>query len=206
MNLQNDARADERESQLCHDANVENSQFCLSENVGDTELEKELLHNPCHVAGLIMSNDQNDDNVLHNVAAQGFRYGFVLGEHVVADYLYVHNCEEGITFHDASHLSVINHIVAQHNAVILSTTDVELYGNKKGRCNVIVGSLNFECGTGLRPAVDQLVYGVRDAENRLRGWVFWHKPWGKKEFPVLGAENFTVERFGYGSSPAPTPQ
>ena len=182
-------------------ANVENSQFCLSENVGDTELEKELMPNPCHVAGLIMSNDQNDDNVMHNVAAQGFKYGFVLGEHVVADYLYVHNCEEGITFHDASHLSVINHIVAQHNRVILSTTDVELYGNKKGRCNVIVGSLNFECGTGLRPAVDQLVYGVRDTENRLRGWLYWHKPWGKKEFPVLGAENFVVTRFGYGSAP-----
>ena len=176
--------------------NIENSQFCLSENIGDTYLGKELQPNPCHVAGLIASNDQNDDTVLHNVAAQGFRYGFVLGEHVVADYLYVHNCEEGITFHDASHLSVINHIVAQHNTVILSTTDVELYGNKKGRCNVIVGSVNFECGTGLRPLVDQLRYGVRDTENRLRGWLYWHKPWGKKEFPVLGCETFEVIKFG----------
>ena len=178
--------------------NVENSQFCLSENVGDADLEKELQKNPCYVAGLIASNDQNDDNVLHNVAAQGFRYGFVLGEHVVADYLYVHNCEEGVTFHDASHLSVIIHIVAQHNAVILSTTDVELYGNKKGRCNVIVGSVDFECGTGLRPAVDQLQFGVRDSENRLRGWLYWHKPWGERVFPVLGCETFEVIKFGSG--------
>ena len=73
---------------------------------------------------------------MHNVAAQGFRYGFVLGEHVVADYIYVHNCEEGITFHDCSHLSVINHVVAQHNTVILSTTANDLFGMPKGRCRV----------------------------------------------------------------------
>lgn len=177
--------------------NVCDSQFCLNEEVGDTFLGKELQPNPCHVAGLIASQDQNDNNVLRNVAAQGFKYGFVLGEHVVADYLYIHNCEEGITFHDCSHVSMINHIVAQHNTVILSTTDVELYGNKKGKCNVYVGNLNFECGVGFKPAISQLQYGIRDTENRLRGSLSWHKPWGKKEFPVLGAENFTVTRFGY---------
>ena len=31
----------------------------------------------------------NDNQVLDNVAAQGFRYGFVLGEHTVASYLSV---------------------------------------------------------------------------------------------------------------------
>ena len=180
--------------------NVCDSQFCLNEEVGDTFLNKELQKNPCHVAGLIGSQDQNDNNEFRNVAVQGFKYGLVLGEHVVADYLYIHNCEEGITFHDASHLSVINHIVAQHNAIIVSTTDVELYGNKKGKCNVEIGTLNFECGSNLKPAICQLQYGVRDTENRLRGSVYWHKPWGEKIFPVLGAENFTVQRFGYGKT------
>ena len=47
---------------------VSDSQFCLSENVGDTFLGKELLPNPCHTAGLITSGDQNDNNVLRNVA------------------------------------------------------------------------------------------------------------------------------------------
>ena len=51
---------------------------------------KELLPNPCHTFGLMMSGDQNDDNTLRNVAVQGFRYGFVLSEHVIADYLYIH--------------------------------------------------------------------------------------------------------------------
>ena len=88
VNLQNVARV-----------NISDCQFCLDEQVGDTLLGKELQPNPCHTAGLIASGDQNDNNVLRNVAAQGFRYGFVLGEHVVADYLYVHNCEEGIIFH-----------------------------------------------------------------------------------------------------------
>ena len=170
-------------------------QFCLGENVGDTVLGKELQPNPCHTAGLITSGDQNDNNVLRNVAAEGFRYGFVFGEHVVADYLYVHNCEQGVTFHDCSHLSVIGHVVAQHNTVILATADTDLFGMPKGPCNVVVDTLNFECGTGLKPVVSQLRYGVRDIENRLRGRLSWHKPWGAQEFPVMGAERFEITRF-----------
>ena len=184
VNLQNVSRV-----------HVCDSQFALSENVGDTVLGKQLLHNPCHTAGLITSGDQNDNNVLRNVSVQGFRYGLVAGEHVVADYLYIHNCEEGLTFHDCSHLSVFNHIVAQHNTVIISTTDTELFGMPKGKCFVDIGSVNFECGTGLWPEVSQLKYGVRDTDGRLRGSLKWHKPWGKQEFPVLCTEKFKIEHF-----------
>ncbi len=182
VNLQNVARV-----------NISDSQFCLNEQVGDTILGKELQPNPCHTAGLIASGDQNDNNVLRNVAVQGFRYGFVLGEHVVADYLYVHNCEEAITLHDCSHLSVIHHIVAQHNAVILSAATADLFGMPKGPCNLIVDSVNFECGTGLKPAVSALKYGVYDPENRLCGSLIWHKPWGKQEFPVVCSEGFRIK-------------
>ena len=185
VNLQNASRAI-----------VRDSQFCLDDNVGDTILGKSLQPNPCHTVGLMMSGDQNDNQVLNNVAVQGFRYGLVLGEHVVADYLYVHNCEEGIVFHDATHLSVINHVVAQHNRVILSTTTTNLFGHGKAACNVIVGSLNFESGRGLLPAVSRLVYGISDPENRLRGSLTWHQPWGDGEFPINGAKNFNVSRWG----------
>jgi len=174
---------------------ISDSQFALSENVGDTVLGMELQPNPCHTAGLIASADQNDNDVLRNVSIQGFRYGLVAGEHIVADYLYIHNCEEGITFHDCSHLSVINHIVAQHNTVIVSTTETALFGMQKGPCNVEIGTLNFECGTGLKPAVSQLRYGVRDTDGRLHGSLKWHKPWGAQEFPVICTEQFKIERF-----------
>lgn len=174
---------------------VTDSQFCINESIGDTYLRKELLHNPCHTAGLIMSGDQNDDNVLRNVAVQGFRYGFVLGEHVVADYLYVHNCEEGITFHDSSHLSVINHAVCQHNRIILSTTTSDLFSMHRGRCNVIVGSVNFESGAELLPETNRLQYGVFDPEKRLRGSLTWHEPWGKKVFPYECSPDFHISRF-----------
>lgn len=174
---------------------VSDCQFCLNENVGDTLLGKELQPNPCHTAGLVTSGDQNDNNVLRNVAVQGFRYGLVCGEHVVADYLYIHNCEEGLTFHDCSHLSVINHIVAQHNTIILSTTRTDLFGMGKGPCNVQIDTLNFECGTGLLPAVSALQYGVYDPEERLRGALTWHKPWGKKEFPFVCGQRFEIKRF-----------
>jgi len=184
VNLQNIARV-----------HITDCQFCLNENVGDTFLEKELLENPCHTVGLMTSGDQNDDNVLRNVAVQGFKYGFVLGEHVVADYLYVHNCEEGITFHDCSHLSVVNHIVAQHNRVILSTTRGALFGHAPGPCNVEIGTVNFECGTGLLPKISQLQYGIYDPENRLHGSLTWHKPWGEQEFPTLCSVAFQVTHF-----------
>ena len=184
VNLQNSSRAI-----------VRDSQFCLDDNVGDTVLKKSLQPNPCHTVGLMMSGDQNDNQVLNNVAVQGFRYGLVLGEHVVADYLYVHNCEEGIVFHDATHLSVINHVVAQHNRVILSTTVTNLFGHRPSRCNVIVGSVNFESGRRLLPEVSGLVYGIYDPENRFHGSLVWHQPWGDGEFPIKGAKNFKVSRF-----------
>lgn len=184
VNLQNISRA-----------HISDCQFCLSENVGDTFLNKQLLKNPCHTVGLMMSGDQNDDNVLRNVAVQGFKYGFVLGEHVVADYLYVHNCEEGIVFHDCSHLSVINHIVAQHNKRIITTTRERLFGHEPGPCNVEIGTLNFECGSGLLPEISQLEYGVYDEEKRLHGSLRWHKPWGEQEFPYICSDEFKVSKF-----------
>ena len=175
--------------------NIQDSQFCINETVGDTVLKKELQPNPCHTVGLMTSGDQDDNNVLRNVSVQGFRYGYVFSEHVIADFLYVHNCEEAITFHDSSHLTVINHVVAQHNTKIITTTREELFGHRKGPCVVKIGTVNFECGTGIPPAISQLQYGVYDPEGRLHGTVSWHKPWGKQEFPTLCSEKFEVTHF-----------
>lgn len=173
---------------------VEDSQFCLNESIGDAPSGKELQFNPCHTVGLMTSGDQNDDNVLRNVAVQGFKYGLVCGEHVVADYLYIHNCEEGIVFHDSSHLSVIQHVVAQHNRTIVATTRENLFGHEKGPCFVLFGSIDFESGSGLKPQIDQLRYGVFDPENRLHGSLLWHQPWGEKQFPVCGAKYCKIEQ------------
>ncbi len=175
--------------------NICDSQFCLDDQVGDTLQNKYLQPNPCHTAGLICSGDQNDNNIVRNVAVQGFRYGFVFGEHVVAEFLYAHNCEEAITFHDCSHLSVINHVVAQHNAVILSTTTTDLFGMPKGPCNVKIGSVNFESGERHVPVVSRLRFGVSDEENRFHGELTWHKPWGPQQFPVNGASGLKIENF-----------
>ena len=176
---------------------IEDSQFCLDEQVGDTELEKSLQPNPCHTIGLHASGNQNDDQILRNVAVQGFRYGFVLGEHICADYLYVHNCEEAIVFHDATHMSTIGHIVAQHNRVILSTTRGKMFGNTPSQVNLTVGVLNFEGGQTVAapPMVSKLVYGIYDPDNRLHGSLSWHEPWGLGVFPVVGSEAFRVEKF-----------
>ena len=184
VNLQNVSRAQ-----------VTDSQFCLGEQVGDTLLGKELQPNPCHVAGLILPGDQNDNVVVRNVAVQGFRYGLVAGEHVVCEYLYVHNCEEGVTFHDCSHLSVFQHIVAQRNTVILSTTTESLFGMEKGPCRVLVQSLNFESDHTLLPAVNRMKWGVYDPDGRLTGSLVWHKPWGRQEFPALCGESFRITPF-----------
>jgi hypothetical protein len=65
----------------------------------------------------------------------------------------------------------------------------------KGPCNVLVETLNFECGTGLKPAVSALQYGVYDPDQRLHGSLTWHKPWGAQEFPTLCGEGFEIKRF-----------
>ena len=176
---------------------IEDSQFCLDEQVGDTVLEKSLQPNPCHTIGLHASGNQNDDQILRNVAVQGFRYGFVLGEHICADYLYVHNCEEAIVFHDATHLSTIGHIVAQHNRIILSTTRGKMFGNNPDAVNLTIGVLNFEGGQTVAspPEVSKLVYGIYDPESRLHGSITWHEPWGMGVFPVFGAKGFRVRKY-----------
>lgn len=173
---------------------VSDCQFCLNEQVGDALLGKELQPNPCHTVGLMTSGDQNDNNVLRNVAVQGFRYGLVCGEHVVSDYLYIHNCEEGLVFHDCSHLSMFYHIVAQHDTCIVSTTREKLFGHEKGPCHVILHGIDFENGKDTRPIVSRMKYGVYDPEKRLHGSVAWHQPWGDIAFPTVCGEAFAVRK------------
>ena len=176
---------------------IEHSQFCLDDQIGDGLLNKELQENPCHTVGLMTSGDQNDHNTLRCVAVQGFKYGFVFGEHVVADYLYVHNCEEGIVFHDSSHLSHITMVVAQHNKRVLTTTRNRLFGHGKDVCCVEISCLNFEPGTGHSPKISVMEHGVYDPENRLRGYLKWHTPpWARQEFPTEGAKNYKIKHFG----------
>lgn len=178
--------------------NIQDCQFCLTLNVGDHDSGKQLLPNPCHTAGLITSGAQNDNNVLRNVASQGFRYGFVLGEHVVADYIYVHNSEQGIVFHSAPHLSIINHVVAQHNQKIIAATECDLFGICKRPIYIEIGSINFEPGgPDYRPEVSNMTHGVWDPENRMHGYIRYHMgyPTGKDWFPCEGGEFLKVELF-----------
>lgn len=184
VNLQNVSRV-----------HVIDCQFCLLESVGDAVLGAELQENPCHTVGLMMAGDQNDHNVIRSVAVQGFKYGLVIGEHVIADYVYVHNCEEGIVLHDCSHISMINHVVAQHNRCIITTTRGMLFGHRPGPCNLTVGTVNYEPGHGHRPIISRLVYGVYDPEKRLRGSLKWHQPGGDHNFPTLCSDNFKVEMY-----------
>jgi hypothetical protein len=184
VNLQNASR-------VC----VEDCQFCLLESVGDAVLGAELRENPSHTVGLMTSGDQNDHNVIRSCAVQGFKYGIVMGEHVIADYLYIHNCEEGVVLHDCSHISMITHIVAQHNRCIVTTTRENLFGHPKGPCNLTVGTVNYEPGYGHRPEICRLAYGVYDPEKRLHGSLTWHQPGGEEIFPTVCAEHFRVEKY-----------
>lgn len=179
---------------------VQDSQFCLDDNVGDTYLDRHLMESPCHTVGLHASGRQNDQQILRDVAVQGFRYGYVFAEHIVAEHLYAHNCEEAVLFHVSTHLSKINMLVAQHNRVILSTTRGVLFGNGDNKLPVCVDvdQLNFEAGqtTGVPPWVSHLRYGIFDPDNRLRGSITWHEPWGEGSFPVEGAKHYKIKRFG----------
>jgi hypothetical protein len=185
VNLQNASR-------IC----VRSSQFCLDDNVGDYYLKKELQSNPCHTAGLIASGDQIDHQVIDNVAVQGFRYGFVFGEHINAAYLYVHNCENGIVFLDRTHLSLIHHVVAQHNQKVVVAGENGLFGMKSHQIYVVINGIDLEAGLGSVPVVSRMTHGLWDPENRFRGSIKWHVggPPGFVYFPIEGGKNIKCSK------------
>ena len=178
---------------------VEDSQFCLDENVGDTNLGKELQENPCHTAGLVASGDQNDDQIFRNVASQGFKYGFVFGEHTCAEHLYVHNTEYAICFADSTHPSIINRVVAQHNARIFCTLPDGTFGRRASWVNLVVNECDYETGKGTLPAISRLQYGVYDPDSRFRGSIAYLQGWpgnGECIFPMQGGTNLAVRILG----------
>ena len=178
---------------------VEDSQFCLDENVGDANLGKQLLENPCHTVGLMASGDQNDNQIFRNVASQGFKYGFVFGEHTCAEHLYVHNCEYAVSFADATHPAIINRVVAQHNTRIFCTLPNGTFGRRANWVNLIVNECDYETGHGTRPEISRLRFGVYDPESRFRGSVTYLQGFpgnGNCFFPVEGGTNLTIRALG----------
>ncbi len=178
---------------------VEDSQFCLDENVGDTNLGKELQESPCHTVGLMASGDQNDDQIFRNVASQGFKYGFVFGEHTCAEHLYVHNCEYAISFADATHPAIINRVVAQHNTRIFCTLPNGAFGRRASWVNLVVNECDYETGEGTLPKVSRMKYGVYDPDSRFRGSITYLQGCpgnGRCFFPVDGGTNLTLRVLG----------
>lgn len=174
---------------------VEHCHFGLTKNVCSYAEQKELQVNPCYCAGLIASADQNDHQVFRSVGVQGFRYGFVFGEHVVADYLYVHNCDEGIIFHDSSHLSHIHHVVAQHNRVVVSALRQDTFGLPASQ-NIYfrIDGVNFEPGGS--PAAYRLEHGVYDPDHRMHARIAYHSgyPLSVAAFPIEGGRYVVLEK------------
>ncbi len=185
---------------------IQDSWFGLDKNVGDGELKTELQANPCHTAGVIMPGDQSDNQFLRNVGTQGFKYGFVLGEMLVADYLTIANCEEAIVVNGHTELSQIQHVVSQNNRIIVSALRRTTFGMQPSPfgCHVNFGAINFEhCNgepgqmAGSPPYAYNMRYGVYDPDNRIRGSLQWYcgYPPNDDYFPVEGAAHLTIRRF-----------
>ena len=179
--------------------NVSDSQFCLDEAVGDAVLGKELQPSPCVTVGLEASGDQNDDQIFHNVAAQGFKYGFVFGEHTTAEHLYVHNTEYAISFGDSTHPSIINRVVAQHNQRIFCALPDRAFDRGAGRINLIVNELDYETGAGTKPVVSRMQYGLWDPQSRFCGSIVYMQGFpgnGNCFFPVEGGKKMNCRVLG----------
>jgi len=176
---------------------VEDCHFGLTRNVASFTFQKALAANPSYCAGLIASDDQNDHQAFRSVGVQGFKYGFVFGEHTVADYLYVHNCEEGIVFHDSSHLSHLHHIVAQHNKIIVSALRQNTFGLQASK-NIYfqIDSIDFEPGFA-PPDAYRMQYGVDDPDNRMHARITFHSgyPVAAAPFPIHGGAHVIAEKF-----------
>lgn len=97
-----------------------------------------------------------------------------------------------LEFHDSSHYSALNNIVAQHNRKIITALPDGTFGHRAGPINIDIGCLNYETGRGCLPVVSRLEWGVWDPDNRIHGKMQRHLPWGDPEFPVNGAANFKL--------------
>ena len=189
------------------EAVVRSSQFALNDQLGDIVLKKELQESPCPAAGLIMSNGLNDQQIIHGVNVQGFKYGIVMAEHTHATYLYLHNNEYALTFSESAYVSAIDFVTAQHNRCILHVPNNGLYGRGCGpdvrsAVQVDLTGLSVEDGKGTWPKVSQLKWGVYDPNDRLRGVVEYRVldfgyPW-RPTFPVVGARRLKVVDFETG--------
>ncbi len=174
---------------------VEHCHFGLTRNVCSYTEQKELQANPSYCAGLIASADQSDHQSFRSVGVQGFKYGFVFGEHTVADYLYAHNCEEAIVFHDSSHFSHIFHIVAQHNRKTVSALRQPTFGLAPSQ-NIYfrIDIVNFEAGPS--PLAYKHTHGVYDPDNRMHARIGYHSgsPVSTVAFPIEGGRYVVLEK------------
>jgi hypothetical protein len=169
--------------------------------VGDWDSKKELLENPCHTVGLMGSGAQSDDQILRNVAVQGFKYGIVLSEHTTAEHLYVHNCEHGVAIASATHPILINRILAQHNQRIFSILPHGTFGRIGRTVYLKVNQCAFERGEEYSvPVVSNMKYAVYDPDNRLYGSLEYMQGWpgriDKCFFPMRGGKNFKCTAIG----------
>lgn len=178
---------------------IEDSQFCLDETVGDFDTKKELQESPCHTVGFMGSGDQSDDQVYRNVAVQGFKYGFIFSEHTCAENLYVHNCEYGVCFADATHPAIINRVLTQHCTRIFCALPNLTFGHRADWINLIVNENDYETGEGTLPVISRMQYGVWDPDNRMRGSITYLQGYpgnGQCFYPVLGGKRLSLHVLG----------
>lgn len=189
---------------------VTDSQFCLDEMVGDWDSKKELLENPCHAVGLMCSGPQSDDQIIRNVAVQGFKYGIILSEHTKAEHIYVHNCEYGVGVTSATHPIIIDRVLAQHNQRIFAALPNGLFGRRARQIYLRVNQCAYERGEeDSVPKASNMVYGVWDPDNRIYGSIEFMQGWPgvieKCFFPVHGGKNLEWRAIGE-KNPEKTPR
>lgn len=180
---------------------IQDAQFCLDDMVGDLPSKKELLENPCHTVGFMGSGAQSDDQIIRNIAVQGFKYGIVLSEHTTAEHIYVHNCEYGVAIVSAGHPIVINRVLSQHNQRIFAALPEGSFGRRARKIYLRVNQCAFERGEEVSvPKVSNTKYAVWDPENRIYGSVEYMQGWpgiiDKCFFPMHGGRNFKASAIG----------
>lgn len=180
---------------------IQDAQFCLDDMVGDLPSKKELLENPCHTVGFMGSGAQSDDQIIRNIAVQGFKYGIVLSEHTTAEHIYVHNCEYGVAIASAGHPIIINRVLSQHNQRIFAALPEGSFGRRARKIYLRVNQCAFERGEEVSvPKVSNTKYAVWDPENRIYGSVEYMQGWpgriDKCFFPMRGGMNFKASAIG----------
>lgn len=104
----------------------------------------------------------------------GFRYGFIISEHMKAKNISVWDCENGIAFSKMDHAAQIGFAHCQNVKNIITALPVNTMGHTEGTSFVDMQMVGIESNSGQIPTDFNYAAFIEDPGNRIKGRLTYH--------------------------------